>query len=282
MVRIWGFDLSEMHWGAFGSKKMLDSRWYLRKERIIIYKIAMLTGLAAECCATYSLAKYNSQEANVERVSGNVAEVHNNDIYAASCITILFCVLVATLFGADFFFLLFWPRRRYPRWYNRSKKGLAVMISIGMAAATIMSTVVVGFHEAYVVGPSPAEIDRLIELYSRPPMVYRRWPTNIAWVVLLWIAFFSTVASTVVMFLAVAHDTTHGTAPYPRGPDGAINEKGDNQATHVLNPGLAGGIQAPEAAHGKARTSLGSSVETGSARGGWNSTTGRFNERDLV
>ena len=30
---IWGFDLSELSFGAFSSKKMFDRRWHLRRER---------------------------------------------------------------------------------------------------------------------------------------------------------------------------------------------------------------------------------------------------------
>lgn len=70
--------------------------------------------------------------------------------------------MVATLFGADFFFLLQFPRaystflrfefapskhlnrfegRIYPRWYNTTKKFLAVIITLGTFIAAIVSSV---------------------------------------------------------------------------------------------------------------------------------------------
>ncbi|KAF8957719.1 hypothetical protein BDZ97DRAFT_1924334 [Flammula alnicola] len=192
---------------------MFDRRWRFRRERIMIYQLAMLISLAAECTATYSLAKYENHQGNIERISGYTASVHNNDIIAAACLTIVFCVLVATLFGADFFFLLFWPRRRYPVWYNASRKALAVGITLGMAAATLMSTIVVARHAVFITGVSPSTAQRYLDIYFRPPIVYRKFPQNIAWVVLLWLAFLSTVASTFIMFIAVSHEEHFGTDP---------------------------------------------------------------------
>jgi hypothetical protein len=74
-------------------------------------------------------------------MSGGTAHLYNNNIIDAAIVTIVFCVLVATVFGADFFFLLFWPQRRYPRWYDVTKLLVAVVVSLGMAAAALMSTV---------------------------------------------------------------------------------------------------------------------------------------------
>jgi hypothetical protein len=67
--------------------------------------------------------------------------VHNKALIAAHYLTIVFSVLVATLFGADFFFLLFWPARTYPRWYNNTKQLLAMGITAGVGLAVVMSTV---------------------------------------------------------------------------------------------------------------------------------------------
>jgi len=213
MPVIWGFDLSEMSWGAFSTPKMMDRKWHLRRERFIVYQLAMLICLAAECTATYSLDKYENLQKHVESATSHTAALHNNDIIAAECLTIVFCVFVATLFGADFFFLLFFPRRRYPVWYNSTKKALAVVITLGVLAAALMSSVVIARHSAFITNATPAEIERLTSVYFRPPLKYSEWPTNIAYVVLLWIGFLCTAASTVVMFIAAKHDETIGTEP---------------------------------------------------------------------
>ncbi|KAJ3503504.1 hypothetical protein NLJ89_g8403 [Agrocybe chaxingu] len=213
MAVIWGFDLSEMSWSAFEHRRMFEKRWYLRRERFIIYQLAMLIALAAECTATYALAKYEFLQSNIGRLSGHTASLHSNDIRAAAILTIVFCVFVATLFGADFFFLLFWPKRRYPRWYDMTKKAIAVWICLGVGAAAIMSTIVVAMNEAYISGVGDRTAIELVDSYPRPPLVYRTFPQNIAWVVLLWLALIPTISSTMLMFKSSVHDSRYGTMP---------------------------------------------------------------------
>ncbi|KAF4580330.1 hypothetical protein EYR38_003226 [Pleurotus pulmonarius] len=221
MVNIWGFDLSEMSFSAFSSKNMLDKRWPLRKERVILYQLAMSICLAAECTATYSLSKYESQQTHIESLyarehpeapRGAIA-VHNNPIIAAAVLTIVFAVFVATLFGADFFFFLQFPRRVYPRWYTRTKKALAVFISAGVLAAALFSTVVVAGQAQRVDGSAVTEeeVQRYEAFFYRPPFVYKHWAVNIAWVVLIWVG-------TMIMFKAVEHDRIYGTDPKPDAP----------------------------------------------------------------
>jgi ABC-type cobalt transport system substrate-binding protein len=213
MAIIFGFDLSEMSCNAFNHRKMFDKRWHLRRERLICYQLAMIISLAAECTATYSMSRYQSHQSRIEALSGYTAHVHNNDIIAAACTTIVFSVLVATLFGADFFFLVFWPRRLYPQWYNITREMLAVVITLGMAASSLMTTVVVAKHAEYITGVDGATVQALLAVHHRPPLIYRHFRQNIAWVVLIWIAFLSTVVATAIMFISVAHDTKYGTAP---------------------------------------------------------------------
>ncbi|ESK96178.1 hypothetical protein Moror_7252 [Moniliophthora roreri MCA 2997] len=213
MPVIWGFDLSEMSWSAFGHAKMFDKRWHLRRERFVLYQLAMLICLSAECCATYSLSKYDDLHEHVHSWSEGRATVHKRDTIQASILTICFCVFVATLYGADFFFLLFFPRRLYPKWYVWTKKALAVIITAGVFAAALLSTIVIATRSAYVTGVSPEEAQQLIELYFRPPLEYKTWAVNIAWVVLIWPGFLATAASTVIMFIAADYDAANGTEP---------------------------------------------------------------------
>jgi len=143
MTVICGFDLSEIRLSAFGHKKMFDKRWHLRRERIVVYQLAMLMCLAAECTATYSLAKYEDLQFNVEMVGGPLAHLHNNDMITTERLTVVFCALVTAIFGVDFFFLLFFPRRTYPKWYNVTRKCVAFGITLGVFSAAAMSSVVV-------------------------------------------------------------------------------------------------------------------------------------------
>ncbi|KIJ57364.1 hypothetical protein M422DRAFT_198784 [Sphaerobolus stellatus SS14] len=228
-----------MSWSAFGHKNMFNPRWHLRKERFIVYQLAMLISLAAECTATYSLTKYEHHQTNIERLSNFTAQVHNNNLIDAEITTIVFCVLVATLFGADFFFLLFWPKRTYPRWYNITKKILAVIITAGMLAAAIVSNVntpssrplvthstmpgstrvVVAKHAETITGVSPETAQGYVDIYFRPPLIYRTWGVNVAYVVLLWLTFVLAAAGTVLTFLAVDHEQRYGPESFDHDPE---------------------------------------------------------------
>jgi hypothetical protein len=192
---------------------MFDPRWHLRRERFVVYQLAMLICLAAECTCTYSLDKYEDLQKHVESFSGHRAHLYNNDIIDAEITTIVFCVMVATLFGADFFFLLFFPRRRYPSWYTITKKIFAVVITMGVFAAAVMSTVVIARNSAIISGVSQQEAQDLTNLYFRPPLKYNKWAVNIAYVCVLWPGFIATAASTYLLFKAANWDAVHGTAP---------------------------------------------------------------------
>lgn len=139
----------------------------------------MVICLVAECVATYSLSKYEDLQDHIESASLHLASLHNDDLIAAECLTIVFCVFVATLFGADFFFLLFFPKRRYPRWYNATKKGLAIAITLGVLAAAIMSTVVVAGHKAFIKGVTQEEANALVAHYYRPPLRAFHFPCSL-------------------------------------------------------------------------------------------------------
>ncbi|KJA19706.1 hypothetical protein HYPSUDRAFT_78649 [Hypholoma sublateritium FD-334 SS-4] len=162
----------------------------------------MSISLAAECEATYGLLKYKDQQTNVEKSSGRVALVHNNNPIDSGIVTIVFCVPVATIFGADFFFL-----------YHTAKKLLAVVIALGMGIATFTSMIIVACQSAWITGVSLSAAQQYLDIYFRPPLVYRHNAHNTAWVILIWLAFLSTLASTWLMFVAFIHDIQNGTTP---------------------------------------------------------------------
>ncbi|KAJ3732949.1 hypothetical protein DFJ43DRAFT_1070421 [Lentinula guzmanii] len=216
--RIWGFDLTEMKWNAFKGKNMYDRRWHLRRERLIAYQIAMNICLAAECTATYSLSKYEDLQTHVQNyaftlIPAYAVELHNDDLIAAEVLTIVFCVFVATLFGADLFFLVLWPRRTYPNWYNHTRLALAVGITAGLLAAALMSTIVIADHSAFITG-APVEVQQqYTDFFFRPPLKYNVYSVNIAYICLLWIGWVCTLASTILMFMGVRHEMRYGTEP---------------------------------------------------------------------
>ncbi|GAA5882785.1 hypothetical protein JCM3774_006090 [Rhodotorula dairenensis] len=210
--KIWGFDLGELSFSAFGSKAMFDKRWHLRRERFVAYQAAMMICLAAECTATYSLAKYENLQDNIENRFAP-AHLYNNDICDMQISTIVICVAVACLYGADFFFLLQFPRRRYPLWYQRTKEFFAVTITCGVFACALGSTIVVARNSAKIEHVPQSVVDAAVAYYFRPPLRYRDWAVNIAWVCLIWPGWIACVISTILMFRAADWDHLNGTEP---------------------------------------------------------------------
>ncbi|GAA5985580.1 hypothetical protein JCM10908_007030 [Rhodotorula pacifica] len=210
--KIWGFDLGELSFSAFSSKAMFDRRWHLRRERFVAYQAAMLICLAAECTATYSLSKYEDLQDHIE---GRFAPAHlyNNDLLDMEISTIVLCVAVACLYGADFFFLLQFPRRRYPLWYQRTKEFFAITITCGIFACALGSTIIVARNSAKIEHVSQAVADEAAAYYFRPPLRYRDWAVNIAYVCLLWPGWIACVVSTILMFRAADWDRLNGTEP---------------------------------------------------------------------
>lgn len=105
------------------------------------------------------------------------------------------------------------PRQSYPRWYQSTKKAMAITICVGVFAAALGSTIVVARNSAKI-----QHVDEQTRLaaeayYYRPPLEYRTWAVNVAYVCLLWPGWLACVASTVLMFLADTHDLRHGTSP---------------------------------------------------------------------
>jgi hypothetical protein len=77
----------------------------------------------------------------VEGLSGRVAALYNNNFVGIASYNIFVGVAVATIFGAAFFFDLFWPERHESPQVRISWKISAVLISIMCFADVLALTV---------------------------------------------------------------------------------------------------------------------------------------------
>lgn len=102
--------------------------------------LPVLICLAAESTATYSLSKYEDLQTHLE-TSYPGSHLYNNDIIDSQIVSIVFCVFVAVVYGADTFFLAEYPNRRYPRWYTQAKLASAAFVGVGVLAGALCSTV---------------------------------------------------------------------------------------------------------------------------------------------
>ncbi|KAF9063239.1 hypothetical protein BDP27DRAFT_1427047 [Rhodocollybia butyracea] len=185
---MWGFDSFEASWSAFQSKNMYDKRWpHLPRERLT-QNICGGAGIAAN----YSISKYTHQQAHVQQsvsgLTGSNIQVHNNDITAAQILAIVFCSLFSTMLTTQYFTLVLWPRRAtYPRCYNYIRMISTAVLSIGVLAAALASTVIVAKHSAIITNASEELRDQLTNVSFSPPLKYNDFPANVALVCLLWV-----------------------------------------------------------------------------------------------
>ena len=120
---------------------------------------------------------------------------------------------IATIFGAAFFFDLFWPERHESPAVRLAWRINAVFASIACLSTALTLTIITATHRARVTGVPDDEGQRIASGYKGDapmPLQYRKNPRAIAAVVFIWPGFVSTVASTVLLFYSLAHIEKYG------------------------------------------------------------------------
>ncbi|MCJ1277379.1 hypothetical protein MMC21_005191 [Puttea exsequens] len=206
---VWGLDLSEMQWGKFKSSYMFTRVYHLRRSKMIIYQLAMILCVCSESVGTAALADYVDQQ---EFVAGldHLAVVYNDDFVAVASYNIFCGVFVATIFGAAFFFDLFWPERKESKGVHLAWKICAVLACVFTFGDALALTIIVATKSAYMTGVNGGAATALFKQYKDIPLVYRHNVKAVAAVVLLWPGLLFTVSSTIILFLSHAHNATFG------------------------------------------------------------------------
>ncbi|KAF1986826.1 hypothetical protein K402DRAFT_404134 [Aulographum hederae CBS 113979] len=207
MAVIWGLDLKEIQWGKFKNSNMWNTTYHLRRTKFIVYQLAMIFCVVSESLGTAALSDYLDQQDDVARLNPN-AEVHNNDFVGAFSYNIFVGVYVATIFGAAFFFDLFWPERQESKAVKIAWRVCSVLAVIFVASSAILLTVILFTHHAFITGLAPEEGDRLLEethTTGQSPLSYRTNGRGIASVAFIWPGFLATIGSCILMFYSLAH-----------------------------------------------------------------------------
>ncbi|KAG8845585.1 hypothetical protein FRB96_002338 [Tulasnella sp. 330] len=209
MTVIWGLDLKEMQWSKFRSSYMFNRTYHLRRTKMIVYQIAMILCVCSESVGTAALSDYAGQQQYVAGVNG--ATIYNNDFIGIASYNIFVGIAVATIFGAAFFFDLFWPERHESPAVKISWKISAVVVTIMAFADAIALTVIVATRGAYLKGVSATEESAILQAHHyTPPLEYRRNGRAVASVVLLWPGLIATIASTFILFASYKHNEKYG------------------------------------------------------------------------
>ncbi|MDI1492191.1 MAG: hypothetical protein OHK93_003403 [Ramalina farinacea] len=219
MAVIWGLDLREMQWGKFKSSYMFNTEYHLRRSKMVVYQIAMILCVCSESVGTAALSEYVDQQEFIAR-QDHLAVVYNDDFVGIMSYNIFVGVAVATIFGAAFFFDLFWPERHESPSVHLAWKICAVIMCVMGLADALAMTVIVATKSAYLSGPDAVQGMTLLQQYLKPTLIYRKNAKAVASVVLLWPGWVATVASTVILFLSHQHDAIHGPkSTHARGRD---------------------------------------------------------------
>jgi hypothetical protein len=147
------------------------------------------------CQCLTSATEYVDQQDDIERLHSS-ASVHNDDFVGIASYNIFVGIAVATIFGAAFFFDLFFPTRYEPmniRWAWRIS---AVVVTSMAFADAIAFTVITATGNAWVSANSVDAAQIALEQLN-PPLTYRQNGKAIASVVLLWVGLVATIARSV-------------------------------------------------------------------------------------
>ncbi|KAL5046432.1 hypothetical protein BDW71DRAFT_66680 [Aspergillus fruticulosus] len=210
MAVIWGLDLHEIRFSKFKSANMFNPAYHLRRTKMVVYQLAMILCVCSESVGTAAFSDYLDQQSYIQGQHPGV-KIHNNSFIGAFSYNIFVGIAVAFIFGAAFFFDLFWPERHECKHVRISWKISAVVVTVMMLSSALTITCIGALNDAVVTGTDreTAQTYRL-EFSKKPSYTYRDNPKVIAAVVLAWPGWVFCVVSTIVLFVSQKHDDKYG------------------------------------------------------------------------
>lgn len=233
MAVIWGLDLREIKWSKFKNSYMWNNEYHLRRTKFIVYQIAMISCVVSESLGTAALSDYVDQQKFVEKHSPG-ASVHNNDFIGAASYNIFVGIFVATIFGAGFFFDLFWPERHESPSVKLAWRICAIIAATMALSSALTLTIIVATHHAWVSGTDAATARRLLIQYDGSPLRYRNNGRAIASVVFIWPGFVATVASAILLWMSYSHNEAYGPkSTHARNAEGSTQKDIEEESTDL-------------------------------------------------
>ncbi|CED84514.1 hypothetical protein [Phaffia rhodozyma] len=209
MPVIWGLDLKEIHPRKFKHSYMFAKTYHLQRIKFIIYQAAMILCVVGESLITSSIDDYIKQERAVRGIDKQI-QYHNNDIVGIGSYTIFCGVAVATVFGAGFFFDLFWPERHESKLVKLAWRYSAVFVTVALLADCLAQTVIVARGSVHVTGVDEATKQLALAAYPTPPLRFRDYGRSVASCVFLWVGWVFTVYSTILLWQSYAYNARWG------------------------------------------------------------------------
>ncbi|CAK3822187.1 gpi ethanolamine phosphate transferase 2 [Lecanosticta acicola] len=211
---IWGLDLAEIKWSKFGNKNMWSSEYHLRRTKFIVYQCALIFCVVSESLGTAALSDYIDAQDFVKseairRQFGNIY-VFNNDYVGVASYNIFAGVFVAFIFGAAFFFDLFWPERYESKGVRIAWKVCGIMACIFYTADAFALTVITALRcQTFSGGVRPnSNGPSILSEFQKDggtPICYRDNGRAIAAVVFCWPGLLSVIGSCILLFYSLKH-----------------------------------------------------------------------------
>lgn len=145
---------------------------------------------------TNTSTDYVDEQKRVESLDPN-AKNYNNDYVGVASFNIFAGVFTAFIFGAAFFFDLFWPARHEDRGIRIAWKACGVMSCVFVLASALAMTIIVALRSANVTGVSPERAEELLGQYTKynvTPLTYKDNGRALASVIFIWPGWVATVA----------------------------------------------------------------------------------------
>ena len=133
-------------------------------------------------------------ERKIQTISKNRVKVYDNDYVGAGSYNIFAGVFVAFIFGAAFFFDLFWPERKESRGVRIAWKTCGVLATCFHLASALTLTIITATHRSHLKGQEPQGTHYWVHQYSKAseaPLVYKHNARAIAAVVFVWLGWVS-------------------------------------------------------------------------------------------
>lgn len=174
----------------------------------------MIFLVVSESLGTAVLSDYIDQQNELQGQFPGI-DVFNNNYVGIASYNIFIGVSAAIIFGAAFFFDLFFPDRYEPRWVQNMWMGSAIFSCVAGLGDALAYTVILSLRRERISHynlEDPALIEALDATHNTTPILYRQSGRAVASVVFLWVGWCCAIASTVVMIMFYRYYRKYGTA----------------------------------------------------------------------